>query len=192
MGRIIDISNYDFSTGDITAISIDTNVLLCMFYGNITYSIESHQKIYQSILENITENKDKVKLYTTTINICEALHVIEKAEYDIFKCFTGKNLGIKTYRNIVSERVKVKKEFETFIKQVEQCIDVVDEYVVSNCLVLQYINQVTNSKYDCLDYVLLDYTLQKGIDAIMTDDSDFCHKSYNGLLLTANPTLTSI
>ena len=191
MDNIINIQTYDFSKcAEPTVIAVDTNVLLCMFYQKVVFSNKQSLKLYQTALEKFIENNDKIRPITTTININEAFHVIEKTEFDIYlDTITDKNFTIKDYRMLSEKRVKLKEEYKFFWQQVCRYMKV-SEYNMTKNFIKEFYRNVDTFRYDCLDAAFVDYCKQNKITKIMTDDSDYFGYDNGIEILTANPKMS--
>lgn len=191
MSNILNIATCDFTKFENnTIIAVDTNVLLCMFYEKVVFSNETSLKLYQTALEKFIENNDKIKLITTTININEAFHVIEKTEFDIYlDTITDKKFTIKDYRMLSEKRAKLKKEYKFFWQQVCRYMRVC-EYNMTKNFIREFYNNADVFRYDCLDAALVDYCKQNNVTKILTDDSDYFGYDNEIEILTANPKMS--
>ena len=175
------------------SIAIDTNVLLWTFYSNISFSSSYQKKIYPSLLTKILNIKG-CKIYTTAVNLFEIFNVVEKTEYEIYLKLNNINsskLTLKQYRNIESERNKLKNTCELIFKQISQFIDIVD-LELTNFDLQNFNLNYTNHKYDIFDYTLVKFAKENNVDYILTDDKDFSIGSYllDGInIMTANKNL---
>lgn len=175
------------------SIAIDTNVLLWTFYSNISFSAGYQKKIYPSLLTKILNIKG-CKIYTTAVNLFEIFNVVEKTEYEIYLKLNNINsskLTLKQYRNIESERNKLKNTCELIFKQISQFIDIVD-LELTNFDLQNFNLNYTNHKYDIFDYTLVKFAKENNVDYILTDDKDFSTGSYllDGInIMTANKNL---
>lgn len=175
------------------SIAIDTNVLLWTFYSNISFSSGYQKKIYPSLLTKILNIKG-CKIYTTAVNLFEIFNVVEKTEYEIYLKLNNINsskLTLKQYRNIESERNKLKNTCELIFKQISQFIDIVD-LELTNFDLQNFNLNYTNHKYDIFDYTLVKFAKENNVDYILTDDKDFSTGSYllDGInIMTANKNL---
>lgn len=175
------------------SIAIDTNVLLWTFYSNISFSSGYQKKIYPSLLTKILNIKG-CKIYTTAVNLFEISNVVEKTEYEIYLKLNNINsskLTLKQYRNIESERNKLKNTCELIFKQISQFIDIVD-LELTNFDLQNFNLNYTNHKYDIFDYTLVKFAKENNVDYILTDDKDFSTGSYllDGInIMTANKNL---
>lgn len=161
-----------------SSIVIDTNVLLWNFYGNISYSSAYQKNIYQPLLSSIVTKG--CKIYTTTINIFEVFNMIEKNEYKIY--LSNNNLdenqfNLKQYRQLSYERERIKSTCNLILKQISQCINVVD-ISIKNENIEEFNNNFTSHKYDIFDFTLLKFAEENNINYILTDDKDFSTGSY--------------
>ena len=175
------------------SIAIDTNVLLWTFYSNISFYFVFQKKIYPSLLTKILNIKG-CKIYTTAVNLFEIFNVVEKTEYEIYLKLNNINsskLTLKQYRNIESERNKLKNTCELIFKQISQFIDIVD-LELTNFDLQNFNLNYTNHKYDIFDYTLVKFAKENNVDYILTDDKDFSTGSYllDGInIMTANKNL---
>ena len=161
-----------------TSIVIDTNVLLWNFYGNISYSSAYQKNIYQPLLSSIATKG--CKIYTTTINIFEVFNMIEKTEYKIYLSNNNldeKQFSLKQYRQLSDERERIKNTCNLILKQISQCINVVD-ISIKNENIEEFNNNFTSHKYDIFDFTLLKFAEENNINYILTDDKDFSTGSY--------------
>lgn len=191
MDTILDINSLDLrNNGNNINILVDTNVLLCMFYGNVAY-VQEHSsgyiKDYQSVLKYFSANNSYIKLFATAININEALHVIEKTECKIYNdTFVNANLSLKDFRENPANRKRLQDMFKVFWKQVSRVMNIVDINFTKS-FVHNYILLYDEQRYDCLDYSIVDYCKSNNKNFILTNDYDFYGYNHGITVLTANP-----
>ncbi|MBO5168991.1 MAG: PIN domain-containing protein [Phascolarctobacterium sp.] len=178
------------SNGAVRHIAIDTNVLLWMFYGNVSYvgNARTQQKDYQKVLKTFLSNKNVFKLHTTGINVNEALHVIEKTECEIYNqsIVNGFELTVKDFRNIPQNKINLQKTFKLFWQQIVRLIKI-ENVSLTKDMVRDYIIQYDRQNYDSLDFALVRWCQENSINVIMTDDIDFVGNDIGIEILTANP-----
>lgn len=168
--KVYDIRNLDKDSLVGETYAIDTNVLYWMHYtrGNLTYT-GYQTRIYPDFLSNLIENNNK--LVTTIYNITELLYIIERNEYDIFK-INNINLRKKDYRDNITERIKIKSEFETVIAQIKELYEI-KEFKIDILGIDEFINCFDIHKCDDFDYLIIDYLRKNNIKKIVVDDRDY-------------------
>ena len=88
---------------------LDTNILMWLFSGyHINVSDAQKVNAYSAFVAQLISSN--VKLWTSTGNIQEMFHLIEKNEYELFKIRTHRQLKKKDYRKLASERAIVKNK----------------------------------------------------------------------------------
>lgn len=178
MSQTLQIANLNPSNFTEEIIALDTNVLYWFFYATgLTYNkpstlnkLQSYGQFIQDLISN------DAFLVTTTININELMHLIEKNEFKLYCYFNNKNINFKDYKRITTERNKLCSLCQMIYLQIKQIIYVAN-IQFNDKLIDNYINSIKNYRLDCLDYVLLNYCLNENINYILTDDKDF--EGYN-------------
>ncbi len=179
---------------NIKKIAIDTNILCWCFYGNIIYTYTYQKNIYPTFFEKLIKDKN-CKIYTTMYNICELFNVIEKNEYELYlqqNNLEQNSFSKKKYRNINSERTKIKKTMQLIFNQIKSCINI-EEQQINEEKLKEYINSYERHHYDIFDYTLVEYCANNDIPYILTDDIDFSNSKIDGKdinIITANKNIT--
>lgn len=149
-------------------IILDTNILLMQFFSRYIQKNASYKVNYQNFISYCISNK--LQLYTTEINIYEALHVIDKTCLDIYNNVNNKQIDVKNFHKLTAEIKKTHTEMEIFYKCVKNTIKILPN-VESSKWLEEYFN--TNNSLDLYDYILLKTSKENNIGNILTDDSDF-------------------
>lgn len=190
MNKVVDLNNAKFSDdGILVKIAVDTNVLLFVFYGQISILRDSqslHAKRYQKFIANTLKNKN-VRFYTSAVNLNEAFHVIEKTECDIYnESLVGTAVDLKSFRKQPTNNIANKKQFSMLYRQVARVMKILD-FNINSKFIKEYINQYDKTGYDCLDAALANCCKENGIQYILTDDIDFVDIEDGIDVITANP-----
>ncbi len=149
-------------------IILDTNILLMQFYSNPLEKDNERKKGYQNFINKCITNK--LKLYTTQLNIYESFHMIDKINLDIYNAVNGTDLNIKNYHKIEEERIKVHSDMEIFYKCLSNAITILQDYTEEHWID-EYIP--SNNCLDLYDFALVKISEANGISSILTNDSDF-------------------
>lgn len=169
MSQTFQITNLNPSNFKEKIVALDTNVLYWTFYGaGISY--KENQEEYSNFVQSLMENN--AILVTTTVNINEFMHLVEKNEYEIYQQANKMKIGFKAYRKILHERKRLSSYCQVLYQQIQQFISVFD-INFDNKLIENYIESIGKYRLDCLDFVLFDFCNQEKINYILTDDKDF-------------------
>ena len=107
MGSIFDIHTVNVCDCTDEDFLLDTNALLWAFYPNSQSGNSSAADYSNFISDIISSNKH---IYIPMFNVCEAIHVIERIQYKIYKDTNGiYNLKLKDFRSIPQERNNLKQ-----------------------------------------------------------------------------------
>lgn len=190
MDNVIDVNDFSIEGNTPIRIVVDTNVLLWWFYGKVTFvekdGYKDSKDAYQKFLKLVAKNKQVLKLYTSAVNICEAYHVIEKTELDIYNNrIVGTQLKLKDFRNSEANRKIIHEEIKQFYQNLSKLIDICD-YNFSKPLINCYRKNYIELHYDAFDNALLDFCIKNQADFLLTDDIDFICVQDKIKLLTAN------
>lgn len=165
--------------------ALDTNVLLWTFYSRSSTTREYQKTTYPDFITNAISNGNSIVV--TAFNLNEMFHVIEKNEYDIYGKSIKSYISIKSYRKIIIERAKVKKEINLIYKQLTS---IPNMEIIASTADISNLNMFTKNynihNCDFFDFSLIDYCNRNKI-SIITDDSDFCNPYNNSDVYTANP-----
>ncbi len=169
MDTICNLSNVNFSQISKTSFALDTNILYWVFYGNATYS-SSYQKAYQKIIGDLLETEHEI--ITTTVNLNELFQLVERNALALYNDINNTSYNLKYYRQLSNERIKIEKELQLLYLQISCCIEIRNNCFDVNVLE-NFIKQFTNHKYDCFDFVLVEYCKKNKIKNLISDDKDF-------------------
>ncbi|WP_300304670.1 hypothetical protein [Anaerosolibacter sp.] len=168
--NVYDIRKLDVSTIKDDVFAIDTNVLYWMHYSRCNETFDGYQlEAYPDFLEDLLNNENR--LVTTIYNITELLYIIERNEYDIY-CIQNGKIKRKEFRNILSERIKVKNELNTVLSQINS-IYKIKNFNIEVLGLNDFVDNLDSHKCDDFDYLILKYLSQNDISKIITDDSDY-------------------
>lgn len=159
---------------NIKSLAIDTNILLWTFYGNVIYAQAYQKNIYPDFLSKMIENQG-CKIYTTIFNICELCNVIEKNEYELYlqeNNLNQEDFNRKQYRQIISERERIKEIIKLLYEQISQVVEI-KAYNIDESFILEYMEKYAEHRYDIFDFALIKFCKENEIKYLLTDDSDF-------------------
>jgi len=162
--------------------AVDTNVLLKVYYSRSSPN-DTKNKSYSRFIETIA-NDDKISLQTTTYNIAELFHIIERKEHEIYTKTVNPNITLKDFRNLEEQRTTIQQELELVFAQIESLF-VINE-VCTKVDVLKDFSENYNSIYcDNYDYSIVKYFLEHNCTNFISDDIDFSY--FDGItLFTSN------
>lgn len=104
MGSIFDIHTVNVCDCTDEDFLLDTNALLWAFYPNSQSGNSSAADYSNFISDIISSNKH---IYIPMFNVCEAIHVIERIQYKIYKDTNGiYNLKLKVTSKNISPKAK--------------------------------------------------------------------------------------
>lgn len=174
MAQIIDLNNNPIKN---ESYFIDTNVWFWATYvASKDMDLPNHPQEYQT--REYPQFLEKALDYGSRLCHCpmtfsELANIIEKTELEIYRNQAGnQHLGKKQFRDIPEAREAVLSEIETAwaaINQMSECIDInLNKKFVENANSVMRTNKV-----DPFDAFYVQILKIKGIDYIVTDDSDF-------------------
>lgn len=189
MNKVLNVDTVDFSKEEmLVKIAVDTNVLLFLFYSRISFlddSDDTRKRSYQNFVASILKLKN-VRLYTSAINLNEALHVIEKTECEIYNSnLVGTEIDLKSYRKQSDNSSANQKQFKLLYRQVCKIMQIID-YEINKSFIKDYIDNYKEYCYDCMDAAFSDCCKKNGIKYILTNDIDFAGLEEGIDVLTAN------
>ncbi len=167
---ILNIKSPMVKVKNLSKVMIDTNVLIDVFYSNISKEISLRERIYQNFVNECITNKKE--LYTTEYNIFEAFHLIDKINLDIYCECNEKQITMKEYHKIEEERVKVHQQLKIFYNSVKKALEIIP-YSLNDTEINKYII-ATDNTYDLYDFALLKAIEENNFKYLLTHDSDFC------------------
>lgn len=191
---LYDIRNIDsdlLNKEDVFA--IDTNVLLWTHYSKASHpNLNKHpyQVIYYpDFIAKLLENENK--LVTTVLNISELISIVEKNEFIFYKISNScRNMKIKEYRKILSERAAYQQEINQMLMEIKssyndqiEVIDITQEKLEFFC------SSIDKNKCDVFDFMVIEYLKSIGITNYISDDKDFL--SIDGINLFTTYDITS-
>lgn len=176
---ITKVSNEAIANGVI----LDTNALLWTFYPNSSPSAPQAPTYSNFIADLISKN---VNIFILSCNLSEAVYVVEKIEYRIYKKISNTNLSLKDYRKIQSERTHVKSTIELMLAQIKaisqiSIVDCKDEQTE----IYDYVSDFDAHLLDYYDYKISAYSQNNNIP-IVTDDADFISNTKSITIVTGN------
>lgn len=184
MGSYIDINMVDLEECSDNKFILDTNALLWAFYPNSqsNYRVAAYYSNFISQL--ITRDK---RIYIPMFNLCEAINVIEKIEFKVYKQSCGdRNLKLKEYRAIPNERQNLKAILDLFIEQIENIpqIKLLEQNLCYD-LPKIFVNDFNEHRWDLFDILLIQISKDKNF-SIITDDKDFLSVKCDNNIYTCN------
>lgn len=188
---IFDLAQLDFSEIPLdNEYIVDTNILYRIYYSK--YPINDYSgKMYSKLIEYLSE-KD-VLLRTTTYNIAELMHLIEKKEYDLYLesiNATKDTFSLKSYRQLTQEREKIQDELELVLLQISTMFEI-DEVTTKYCILEEFANNYPFLYCDNYDYsIIKNYTAQNKFNFI-SHDVDFAYISGINLYTVNKTAITS-
>ncbi|MDV0446145.1 hypothetical protein MmiAt1_17620 [Methanimicrococcus sp. At1] len=159
---------------------VDTNVLYIVYFEK-SEKTEISKKIdaYTEFLQKLKQNGNK--LYISSLNLQEVLHVIEKEEYKDYCRQKRLRIKWKTYRKNILERQRIKKKLLNAVQQINFNFSITEDSVF--CLnILQFVQTFEKHQLDPIDFLvvypkcLTANKSNKNFNYI-TDDSDFKNDS---------------
>lgn len=185
--NVYDISKLTESDINIDeSFAVDTNVLFWMHYSRASYGAREYQLTEYPRLISMLSDLD-VECLTTVYNISELLHIIERTEFTIYKDTNNRSLGIKKFRNIIEERMKVKDELSSVYMQLEDFYRFVT-FPLDSGVSNEFISQLLEHTCDNFDFSILTYLDEMNIKNVITDDIDFITYKKGINVFTANKT----
>lgn len=184
MGSIFDIHTVNVCDCTDEDFLLDTNALLWAFYPNSQSGNSSAADYSNFISDIISSNKH---IYIPMFNVCEAIHVIERIQYKIYKDTNGiYNLKLKDFRSIPQERNNLKQILNLFWQQLCNIPQIIfiDETIDSE-LPQKFIDTFEQHSLDLFDTLLYKLSNEKKY-AIITDDKDFSSVSIVGNIYSCN------
>ncbi|MDV0446141.1 hypothetical protein MmiAt1_17580 [Methanimicrococcus sp. At1] len=155
---------------------VDTNVLYSVYFKKLEIN-ENDERIeaYTDFLLKLQQNGNK--LYISSLNLQEVLHVIEKEEYRDFCRQNRLRINWKTYRKNIFERQKVRNKLLNAMQQINSNYIIAEDSVFYSDL-FQFVQSFEEHRLDPIDFLV---TYSKYISAnqsgeifnYITDDSDF-------------------
>lgn len=184
MGSYIDINTVDLKECSDNEFIIDTNALLWAFYPN-SQSNSSVAARYSNFISQLITNDRRI--YIPMFNFCEAINVIEKIEYRIYRESSGnKNLKLKDYRAIANERENLKCILDLFIEQIENIPQIkLLSQELGYKIPKMFVDDFNKHRLDLFDVFLIEISKDKGY-SIITDDKDFLSINCNSNIYTCN------
>lgn len=184
MGSYIDINKVNLDECSDDAFILDTNALLWAFYPNSqsNYPLAAYYSNFISQL--ITKDK---QIYIPMFNLCEAINVIEKIEFKVYRQSCGdRYLKLKEYRAIPNERQNLKEILDLFIEQIENIpqIKLLEQNLCYD-LPKIFVSDFNEHKLDLFDIYLIQISKDKNF-SIITDDKDFLSVQFDNNIYTCN------
>ena len=104
----------------------------------------------------------------------EVLSVHERHMYNEYKSLSvqPENLKLKAYRQIPSQRLRVKSELDRILKEIKSyyiVIPTVANETLADCFVNSYLSHF----YDATDFLAVEAVLSYGVTDVISDDMDF-------------------
>lgn len=187
MGKYINISDIDIEECLDDEFVLDTNALLWAFYPN-SQSNNQSAACYSNFISHLITRGNNI--FIPMFNFCEAIHVIEKIEFNIYKRNSeNRNLKIKDFRAIPEERQRLKETLDLFIEQIENIPQIIllEQNLCYN-LPRTFINDFSKHRLDLFDIFLIEIGKDKNC-SIITDDKDFLSVECNNNIYTCNPNI---
>ena len=149
-------------------IFIDSNVLIHIH--GIPLSCASNHFLKQTAYNNAvgTLLSAGSKPITTWLNVAETLNTHERHMREIY----DKNLSLKAYRRIPTERARVQTECARILSEIKAYYTVIPA-IPSEPLINQFVTTYTSYTYDSTDFLAVETVLSCGITNVITDDKDF-------------------
>ena len=116
----------------------------------------------------------------TSLNLQEALNVIEKIDFENYR--KTQPISKKSYRQIATERQNVKNKMQRALNQIKTTYEVFDDTITFQ-QIESFVNHLDTHCYEPIDYITANTGCLNGFNYI-TDDSDF--KSDNNFLTKQN------
>lgn len=181
----IDITTYDVAGCTENGFLCDTNALIYTFYPNASPTFPSYSNFLSSLVAN---NK---KIYIPMFYIGESLHVIEKAEYEIYKNRT-RHISYKDYRRIPAERARIKHLLDLFLAQITYIpqIEIIEQTLELKSA-KDYIKDYSTYELDYFDMLLKEISDKKSLP-IITNDIDFSTCNCSQDIYTSNPNILAL
>ena len=170
-----DINNLDWKdikAGDI--FMLDANVLHWLYSG-YTFEpyIQNKSQQYSNFIGKLLSMN--VKLGASAGNVQEALHLIEKSEFELYKK-NNKHLPIgynlKKFRNETAERKKVMQKTNAEYVGISSVCEIYG-LQITNKRLQSYISTMTSLQYDPIDYFVAENCCSCKRVNFITDDRDF-------------------
>lgn len=174
--NVIDISKDKPQKTD--SFIIDTNALIWTTYAKSLYDAEEYQtRVYPEYIDKIIESG--ATIYTTSFNLLEISHVIEKIEFELFKLKASKsNLSLKRFRH-QGDMSEVKQDICSSWEQIQQFSTNLD-INLDNKFNSEILNLIASENVDGYDRALLFAALTKNL-RVLSDDKDIA--SVKGITL---------
>lgn len=170
--QIVDIRYDNPKEGD--KFFVDTNVWFWMTYTRAGSSALFYQLLdYPGYVDKVLENGGHV--YQSAMAFAELAHLIERAEFNIYKknLRNQQQINSKEFRhNCTVERENVLKEIEAAWVQVKSLGEPLDA-VINNSFVDSALSGKRDRKVDGYDLFNLKLMSDYNIKQIITDDGDF-------------------
>ncbi|WNY28452.1 hypothetical protein MmiEs2_06380 [Methanimicrococcus stummii] len=155
---------------------VDTNILYLVYFKKTKNSITKKKTdAYTQFISKLKQNGNK--LYVSSLNLQEILHVIEKAEYRDYCRQKHLKINWKTYRKNISERQKVRKKLHNAMRQINLIYSITDDSVP--CLnIWEFVNTFEKHQFDPIDFLTVYPKYNTANETgknfnYITDDSDF-------------------
>lgn len=155
---------------------LDANVLHWLYSGynfNDPYNKNACAQYSNFIGKLISQG---VQLGTSVCNVQEALHLIEKTEFEIYKRSYGYNaaptVNIKNFRHNPAERKKVIQKTAAEYAGIASACRIYDIQITNNGL-KSYLTTMSSHEYDPLDYFVAEDCCSNNRLNFITNDRDF-------------------
>ena len=173
--KIFDLHNMNFSTANLTEeYIVDTNVLYKLYYSNYP-SDDLAGRVYSKFIEHLLNND--VVLRTTSYNIAELLHLIEKAEYECYLDDIGKNkdeLSLKEYREIPEQREKIQNELDLVLLQICSMFEI-DDITTELTILKDFVENYDYIHCDNYDYSIIQNYKNRNMTNFISHDADYSY-----------------
>lgn len=189
VGNYFDISLIDIDECSDDRFILDTNALLWAFYPNSQSNNQVAAYYSNFISQLITKEK---QIYIPMFNLCEAINVIEKIEFKIYRqSCENRNLKLKEYRAVFQERQNLKGTLELFIEQLESIPQItILRQDLCYSLPKVFINKFDKHTLDLFDVLLVEISNTKKC-SVITDDKDFLSAQCESNIYTCNQNILS-
>ena len=169
------------------AYCLDTNILYWYFYPRANFNnTKEKEEIYYNFVDTLISDGNPICI--TSMNLTELINIIEKNEYDLY-CKTHPNVSKKEFRNIESERKRVKNIIKASVSSVYSNCKIYSVNITVD-KVNEFVEKFNGNTTDIFDYISVEELKKMGNSYFVSDDQDLA--SIDGItLFTANKKVLS-
>jgi len=153
------------------ALLVDSNVWFWMTYSGAGLGNDWRARVYPNYVRSV--RRAKARLYRCGLSVAELSHLIEGAEYDIFRqTHVGENR--KEFRgNYPTERAAIITDIQNAWRIIQSMAMplgiVIDEATTASAL-----GRLPTQLLDGYDLFMAEAAVAAGVTQVLTDDGDYC------------------